>query len=277
MKRSVSQSPQAKNWPCGFTSVRSSTRNACMSMAAAHHVDSFGEKNITFETSDGWQIAGSLQIPIRKGKTPGVVMIHGSRHEKDAYGQTLPQLLWDRSLATLRIDIRGRGSSRGPLAFHSMAPGQRNKVRLDVEAAIELLTSQSGVDRNRIAVAAEQDSADSAVIASGKNRRVAAYVLISGRLSREAKDAVATTCAPVFCLVSKEDRRGFKDMTDAYLSSGNGHSRLKVFDGIGFGTTMFSAWQFEFPSEQPIEQMIADWLAARMASDGSKSPSRKKN
>lgn len=257
-------------------SVRSSTR-ALMSVPAAHRAtESVTEKNVTFATSDGWQIAGSLQIPKIKGKTPGVVLVHGSRHEKDAYGQTLPQMLWDRSFATLRIDIRGRGASSAPLGFHSMAPGQRKGVRLDVEAAIGFLTSQSGVDRRRIAIAAEQDSADATVIACATNRRVATYVLISGRLSRQAKDAITTISAPIFCLVSKEDGRGFKDMTDAYLASGNAHSRLKVFDGIGFGTTMFSAWQFEFPDEQPIEQMIADWLAERMSRKVTKSRSRKK-
>lgn len=260
MKRRVLQ-------PRSSVFVRSSTR-ALMSVTAAHRAtEPVMEKNVTFETSDGWQIAGSLRIPTIKRKAPGVVLVHGSRHEKDAYGQTLPQMLWDRSFATLRIDIRGRGSSSDPLAYHSMAPGQRKGVRIDVEAAIEFLTSQSGVDRGRVAIAAEQDSADAAVIACATNRRVAAYALISGRLSSEAKDAVTTISVPIFCLVSKEDRRGFKDMTDAYLASSNAHSRLKVFDGIGFGTTMFSAWQFEFPDEQPIEQLIADWLAERMTKD----------
>lgn len=257
-------------------SVRSSSRHAPMSGSAVHRAsDSVREENVSIETSDAWQIAGHLKVPKTKGKSPGIVLVHGSKHEKDAYGQTLPQMLWDRHFATLSIDIRGRGSSSEPLGFHSMAPGQRKGVRLDVEAAIEFLSAQSGVDRRRIAIAAEQDSADAAVIACARNRRVGAYALISGRLSNQAKEAIAFTRAPIFCLVSKEDRRGFKDMTDAYLASGNVYSRLKVFDGIGFGTTMFSAWQFEFPDEQPIEQMIADWLAEGIGDNVAQSHSRK--
>lgn len=255
-------------------SVRFSARNALMSVpAASRAIESVSEKDVTFETSDGWEIAGSLGVPNTKGKAPGVVLIHGSRHEKDAFGQTLPQMLWERSFATLRIDIRGRGSSSDPLGFHSMAPGQRNGVCFDVQAAVEFMTSQPGVDRKRIAIAAEQDSAGPALIACATNHRVAAYVLISGRLSGRAIDAVTSTSAPLFCLVSKEDRRGFKDMTDAYLASGNAHSRLRVFDGIGFGTTMFSAWQFEHPDKQPIEEMIADWLAERAPARASKARS----
>jgi dienelactone hydrolase len=229
--------------------------------AAQTAADVFAEREVVFNAADGWQIAGSISIPKTRGKVPGVVLIHGSRHEKDAYGQALPRLLSEQGIATIRIDIRGRGASREPLTFNSMAPEQRKGVRLDVEAAVDFLASQPGVDSRRIAIVAEQDSANPALMASAKDRRVAAFVLLSGRLSQTAKDEMAAATAPVFCLVSKEDRRGFKDMTDVYLSSRNRRSRLKVFEGIGFGTTMFSAWQYEFPNEQPIEQMLGLWLA----------------
>jgi dienelactone hydrolase len=245
--------------------VRSSTCIALMTIPAAQTAaDVSAEREITFKASDGWQIAGSISIPKTRGKAPGVVLIHGSRHEKDAYGQALPRLLSEQGIAMLRIDIRGRGASREPLTFNSMAPEQRKGVRLDVEAAVDFLASQPGVDSRRIAIVAEQDSANPALIASAKDRRVAAFVLLSGRLSQTAKDEMAAATAPVFCLVSKEDRRGFKDMTDVYLSSRSRRSRLKVFEGIGFGTTMFSAWQYEFPNEQPIEQMLGLWLADRL-------------
>jgi predicted alpha/beta hydrolase len=236
-----------------------------MSVPAARTVaDGFSEREVTLKAADGWQLAGSLSLPNANNKSAGVVLIHGSRHEKDAYGQALPRLLDERGIATLRIDIRGRGASREPLTFNSMPPDQRRAVRLDVIAAVDFLSSQPRVDGQCIAVIAEQDSANPAVIACAKDRRVAAFVLLSGRLNNEAKDAIASASFPVFCLVSKEDRRGFKDMTDAYLSSGHRLSRLRVFEGIGFGTTMFSAWQYEFPKEQPIEQMIGVWLAERL-------------
>jgi predicted alpha/beta hydrolase len=245
--------------------IRSATCIALLSVPAVQAAgDSFVEREITFKTSDGWQIAGSLSIPNANRKVAGVLLVHGSRHEKDAYGQTLPRMLNEQGIATLRIDIRGRGASRAPLTFNSMAPEQRRTVSLDILAAIDFLASQSGVDSLRIAVVAEQDSANPAVIACAKDRRIAAFVLLSGRLSQKAKGDVAATQFPIFCLVSKEDRRGFKDMTDAYLSSNNRLSRLKVFEGIGFGTTMFSAWQYEFPKEQPIENMISVWLAGRL-------------
>lgn len=245
--------------------LRSATCIALMSVPTTKAAgDSFVEREVRFKSADGWQIAGSLSIPNAKTKVAGVVLIHGSRHEKDAYGQGLPHLLNEQGIATLRIDIRGRGASREPLRFNSMAPEQRKGVRLDILGAIDFLASQPGVASRRIAVVAEQDSASPAASACAKDRRVAAFVLLSGRLSQNAKDEIASASFPIFCLVSKEDRRGFKDMTDAYLSSDNSLSRLKVFEGIGFGTTMFSAWQYEFPKEQPIENMIGIWLADRL-------------
>jgi dienelactone hydrolase len=223
------------------------------------------ERGIVIEAADGWQLAGKIYVPPGEHQAPGVVLIHGSRHESDGYGhissQGLPPALKERELAMLRIDIRGRGASREPLEFHAMTPEQRKAVRLDVRASLDCLAAQPGVDAKRLALVVEQDSADAALRASAKDRRVAAYVLISGRLNQATKEAIAAITAPVFCLVSKEDRRGFKDMTDVYLLSKNRRSRLKVFDGIGLGTTMFSAWAYEYPKEQPIEEMIGVWLA----------------
>ena len=267
MKRNPTRRPEnrAGNLRRASAAIRSATCVALLSVPAAIAAgDGFGERDVTFETSDGWRIGGALFVPADKSKVAGVILVHGSRHEKDAYGQALPRLLNEQGIATLRIDIRGRGASREPLVFNAFAPEQRRAVRLDILAAIDFLASRPGVDGRRVAVVAEQDSASPAALACAKDRRVAAFVLLSGRLSQQAKVEMAAARFPVFCLVSKEDRRGFKDMTDAYLSSDNRLSRLKVFEGIGFGTTMFSAWQYEFPKEEPIENMIGAWLADRL-------------
>jgi dienelactone hydrolase len=253
-----------------------------MSVSAARGIaDEPVEREVKFKTADGWEIVGALTIPNSKQKAPGVLLIHGSRHEGDAYGQVtspgLPRALSQRGIAVLRIDIRGRGASRQPQEFHSMTPAQRQGVQLDVAAAVNFLATQARVNGKRIGVVAEQDSADAALIAATGNRRVVAYTLLSGRLSPQAKKSVAAISTPIFCIVSKEDRRGFKDMTDVYLSAKNKHSRLKVFEGLGLGTTMFSAWQYEFPDEQPIEEMIGIWLAERLRDNaGVSSASAKK-
>jgi dienelactone hydrolase len=233
-----------------------------------------GEREVAFKAADGWQIAGLLYIPERATSVPGVVLVHGSRHEGDAYGQLtsagLPHSLSKHNVAVLRIDIRGRGASREPRVFNSFAPEEKKQVTLDVKAAIECLAAQPGVDAKRLGIVAEQDNAHAAALASARDRRIMAHVFISGRLGESAKKAMEKVSTPIFCLVSKEDRHGFKDVTDVYLASNNKQSRLKVFEGIGFGTTMFSAWQFEYPQEQPIEDMIGVWLGEKLNRSGKK-------
>lgn len=223
-----------------------------------------GERQIMFQTADGWRIVGMLYVPERVTPVAGVVLVHGSKHEADAYGQLtssgLPHSLSKYHIAVLRIDLRGRGASREPRVFDSLAPEEKKRVTLDIEAAIEFLACQQGVDAERLAIVAEQDNAHAAALASARDRRLIAHVFISGRLGESAKKVMQNVRAPVFCLVSKEDRRGLRDMTELYLASRNSKSRLKVFEGLGFGTTMFSAWRFEYPDEQPLEDMIAVWL-----------------
>lgn len=249
--------------------LRSATCAALMSVTATGlAADDAAEREVAFKTSDGWQIRGLLHVRRGETKAPGVVFIHASRHESDAYGNLsapgIPQTLSQRGIATLRIDIRGRGASREPRVFNTLAPAERDGVRFDVEAAISFLAAQPGVDATRIGIVAEQDSANEALLAGAKDKRIAAFILISGRLGNVAKKAMAASAAPVYCLVSKEDRRGFQDMTDAYLASKNKHSRLRVFEGLAMGTTMFSTWRFERANEPPIDEIAAEWMAERL-------------
>jgi len=247
-------------------SVKSAVCLALMSVGSVAGVkDDQTEREVTFKTSDGWQVIGYLHVPQSKHKVPAVLLVHGSRHESDAYGNLtapgMPRTLSQHGVATLRFDIRGRGASREPRDFNSMAPEERARVALDIEAAIKFLASQQGVDARRIGVVAEQDSTTAAIRTGAKDHRVQAFVLISGRLNQSAKHAIVASSAPILCLVSKEDRRGFQDMTDAFLASKSKRSRIKVFEGLALGTTMFSTWRNEFPRQQPIDEMAATWLA----------------
>src|SRR5262249_20996705 len=116
----------------------------------------------------------------------------------------------------------------------------------------------------RTAVVAEQDSSNPAVMAACTHRSVAGLALISGRLRPAAKQALSLASKPVFCMVSKEDRRGFRDMIDAYLASKSLQSRIMVLEGLALGTTMFSTWRHERSSEEPLEEAIAEWLASML-------------
>jgi hypothetical protein len=205
------------------------------------------DTEVRFPAADGWPLAGLL----RQGPAgaPVAVLVPASCHERDAFA-TLADALADCGVASLRIDIRGRGASRGERPYARMPPGQRRAVALDVAAAVE--------EASAVAVVGEQDTAAPAVAGVADDPRVRAAVLLSPRGS------VPSLAIPVFALVSSEDRDGLRTATDAYLAGNENGSRLEVFKGLGFGTTMLSTRQFEHPDAEPLESMIADWLASRL-------------
>lgn len=212
---------------------------------------------VTLMAADGWELRGDVFYPEGTPRA-GVVLVHGSKHERDAYGVGLPQFLTDGGVAVVQVDIRGRGDSREPVAFPALAPLQRRQVALDVAAASAHVASLGPSDAG-LAVVSEQDST-SAALTAVLDRPVAAHVFVSGRLTAPAREALRSLDAPRFCLVSNEDRRALRDMTDAYLAGEDARSRFRIFQGLGFGTTMFSSWQFAHPDEPSIESLIADWL-----------------
>jgi hypothetical protein len=228
------------------------------------------DQEVEFLAADGWPLRGLLRSPTGEVATggpddrppvPAAVLVPGSRHERDAY-TTLAAALDAVGVASLRIDIRGRGSSLGARQYSRMAPGQRQRVALDAAAALDHLAGTAGIDPQRLGFVGEQDTAADALAGVEGDLRLGAVVLLSARHGRRLADAVQHR--PVFGLVSKEDRDGLRATVDAYLSAAPGVSRLEVLSGLGFGTTMFSTRQFEHADAEPLESMIAGWLSARL-------------
>jgi dienelactone hydrolase len=233
---------------------------------------SISEKEVSFKTEDGWTIYGTLSTPaglVQDQRIPAVVLIPSPTHDSDIYGHngypSLRAALETEGIATIRIDIRGRGRSDQPREFHSLTDEQRARVALDVGGAIQFLSQQNNIDANRIGVVAEGASAGPAVVAGFKDRRVCAMALLSGRMPQPAKDQIATRDdLPILCVVSSEDKIGFADMSDAYKFSRSPASNLMVHRDLGIGNSMFITWAAKFPKERPLESTVAGWLTAQL-------------
>lgn len=227
------------------------------------------EREVTFQTEDGWTIYGTLSIPdnvAESDRLPAVLLLHSSGHDQETFNKHyaipgLSQTFATDQIASLRIDWRGRGKSIGAQEFHSFTQTQRESVYLDVKAAINLLASQKNIDSSRIAVLAEEFSADAAVRGSMGDPRVRLFVFISGRLGERAKDYIASESVPVLCVVSSDDRPGFADMTEVYSRSNNPRSDIFVYRNASIGTTMFYLWRHDYPKEKPVDEQIADWVS----------------
>src|SRR5688572_28066461 len=113
------------------------------------------ETEISFVTEDGWTIHGTLSVPEGLGPSesvPAVVLVHSPAHDRDAYlglhmvgraQQAKESLRTALGLtATLRIDIRGRGSSSEPREYRRFAEADRARAAYDVSGAIDFLSRQ---------------------------------------------------------------------------------------------------------------------------------------
>jgi dienelactone hydrolase len=232
------------------------------------------EKEISFKTEDGVTIYGMYQAAGGvEGRAPAVLFIHSFDHDRNTYGQYLypglAQIVGGNHIATLRIDLRGRGRSMGARELHSFTREELSKIYLDVRGAIAFLREQQGVDPSRLAIVAEGMSAAAAIRGWSGDAGIRAIALISGRLDEAARKEIAQNPeTPLFLVVSKEDRDAFRDMADAYKLTNNKDSQIAVYKDIGIGTTMFSVWRSEHPKEKPIEEGIAEWVAGELKTAG---------
>ena len=229
------------------------------------------QKEVSFETEDGWTIHGTLTVPamhMGEESLPAALLLHSSRHSQTVWVSFPGWAKLQESMVTLRIDIRGRAKSEGPIPFVDMSQVQREKVALDVKAALDFLALVKEADPARIGIVAEEFSAGPAVIGAMEDPRVRVFVFLSGVLNQRAMDLIASNSVkPILFIVSKEDKRGFRDMAKAYSLTGSAGSDIWVQDGLGIGVTMCNMWRNRY-TNQPIENALdfvaGEWLADKL-------------
>jgi dienelactone hydrolase len=222
---------------------------------------------VAFTAADGWPIRALLRPPddVAATHAPAVIAVPGSRHERDAWTQVAGALAAN-GFGVLQIDIRGRGTSVNGAPWAAMGPAQRRRVTLDVAAATDHLAAVPWVDDACLGLLVEQDTAAAALEAVAGDDRVAALAVLSARHPDRIRAAVEQRRAPVYGLVSVEDREGLRATVDAYLAAPREGSRLDVFHGLGVGITMASVLQFERPTERQLDARITEWFAGVLRS-----------
>lgn len=213
------------------------------------------ETELSFTAPDGWPLRAILRMPSESPgePMPSVVMVPDSFHERDVY-ESLARNLGAAGLISLRMDIRGRGASRGATPYARMSPLQKRRVSSDVGSALDHMALLGAADSGRLALICERNTAPDAIVGAG--RLAAAVVVLGGWPADRMVEALERRPVPVFGLVSAEDRLGLRGTTDAYLA-GREDGRLDVLHGRGFGTTMFSTGR---GGELSLEQVVTAWL-----------------
>jgi len=104
----------------------------------------------------------------------------------------------------------GKGTSLGKKYFEEFSSKDLEGIQLDVGAAIEFLSSLPMVDSSRIGVVGAGLSSEYAVLEAAENSKIQALVLISGSLSKKAKEYLQLDhSVPVLGVVGKDDKKKF--------------------------------------------------------------------
>ena len=216
-------------------------------------------KVVTFTTEDGWKITGNLSLPDQpsSGPIPAVVMLtEPGWVDRSIYETYLSDDLAKAGMAALSIDLRGSGNSLGKEFLEEFSAEDKKGIQTDLRAAINYLSSLPEIDRTRIAAVGAGESSEYAVLEASVNPQLQALVLISGTLSRQARNYLSSENAvPVLGVVGKEDKESFRALAQAYAISKNRSSDFIV--AVGHGALMFS-------HTQGLEERVVGWIGKNL-------------
>ena len=133
----------------------------------------------------------------------------------------------------------------------------QSAIHLDTKAAIEFLTSQEGIDVNRIAAMGVSIGTKSAILGTAGDPRVKTLVLISayGSDDPEVRQVVSQTSMPIL-LIDVEKSPATRARTESlYEVTNNG--RLVLYPVIGQGEHV--------PELAPeVIELVGDWMQEKL-------------
>ncbi len=200
--------------------------------------EAYTTKEIKYKTEDGWTISGTLRLPPganEENEYSAVILLPEKEHDRSEFvgiGEPgLARRLPVAGIATLNIDLRGRGFSMGEgqpdeNEMHDFATMTTEQIYLDIKGGMEFLADYPGVDGLRIGIVAMEYSAEHAVRAMQKTSiPTRAIVIIGGtNISQESKDYLASIDIPILTGAYTVNRHLLKEMVDIYANSKNPHS-----------------------------------------------------
>jgi dienelactone hydrolase len=219
---------------------------------------------ISFKTEDGKLLRGTLYMPDgldkNAGPVGGVVYVHGANHDATTWYH-LAREATKTGLASLIFDQRGYMKSvpnERPYAFDI------DTIQKDIKAAIKFITSQSGVDSNRIALVTATSRGGPTVGAAYGDDRIKTIVGLSFYGGNDdTKKYLAEIDIPLFLVAStrdiRADGRSLIDATrEAYQLSNNKETELLVYEDAGRGSAMMK-------TKPELEGMIVRWINEKLA------------
>ncbi|MEE2775381.1 MAG: alpha/beta fold hydrolase [Acidobacteriota bacterium] len=208
--------------------------------------------------ADGTKLAATYTSPGTPG--PGMLLIHQCNMDRTAWAR-LTEYLVDSGVHVLAMDLRGFGDSPGEPFSRESFPKLLQVSHGDLDAAMDFLVDQKGVDSARIGAGGASCGAMLTADLASRNDSVKTLMLLSGPPSDAAVAHIGSTAGlAVFAAAASEDgiTPGVADrLSGAVDGSPNDASTAKVFAGTEHGMPMFA----KNPSLGPE---LVSWLSAQL-------------
>lgn len=174
---------------------------------------------VHLRTTDGVGIAGTW-YPVNQTPAPAVLLVHSVERDRKVWA-SFAATLQKNGLAALAIDLRGYGeSTRKQTANGSETLDPRDftardyqDMLLDVEAAVDWLQAQPGIDGKHIALIGESFGANIVLRYAAINPDIAAVVALSPGLTYRGvrtDDIISQIHTPLRLVVSEYDPFAFE-------------------------------------------------------------------
>ena len=212
----------------------------------------FTEREITIY-NEGWNLKGDLLQA--KSKSPIVVLLNKANGNRQVY-EELAQLLKQKGISSLRIDLRGHGESINLGKFIPFDSANNSKIHLentysDIIAIHKFLLTLK-IDTTKIALIGASYSGEAMMEAARHFRTAFAYIALSpGSFSSESISSLDSLSTPMLFIKSMDEKsmQGFEK--DVYSKS----SKAKFF--IVAGKNHATDILINYPD---VAKLICDWL-----------------
>jgi pimeloyl-ACP methyl ester carboxylesterase len=214
-------------------------------------------ESIEFQTKDGVTIHSTL-VEVQNPKAT-IILLPMLSKTKESWKRVQEELAIAR-YQSLALDLRGHGQStikKGrQIHWRSFKTREFNKMTLDVEAAINHLSQELGVEPDSIYLMGASIGANIALKYAADHPKVQGVVLLSPGLNYRGveiiQDAEDYAERPIFFAVSLEDLNSLEGTR--HLSSKTSSFKLIELEDAGHGTRMFKSGI--------LMEKVLDWLNA---------------
>ena len=210
-------------------------------------------RDVDIHAFDGVTLKATYYSPGKPG--PGVMLFHMCNSTRKAWAG-LGEKLASRGFHVLALDYRGYGDSGDQRSenrdelfaiVNALWPG-------DIDAALALLTAQTGVDRERLGAVGADCGVHQAVQLARRHREVKTLVLLAGDTDWAGEEFLAATPGmPLLGSASADDGAAVEEMKWLLGFSAFPKNRMIEYPRGGLGTEMFAV-------RADLEPTIVDWL-----------------